>query len=100
MPGYDMDKAIQEGIGYLDRYRPNWFNDLDLVRLDISNPLTCICTQLNCWPDKMGTRYSATDIGFDITWDDSNGDWHKACSQLTEKWTKIILERRQMQKSS
>lgn len=109
-----MSQAIQllatvvNGMAALDQIHPNWFNDIDLDRLNISHNENCVLGQLDAIEQArrgLSVRGEFTDWltehGKDIEWAIQNGLFTTfwmlgtpSTEVLTDNWKQAIQMRR------
>lgn len=116
--------AVDRGIAWLDEKCPNWFNEIDLDRLQMRDSFDCILGQtVNCLapellevsPDVAGfwlvldkynsghASFSVNDdnwaesLGFDVTISRTSKELSTTFEMLQIAWTERIKERRAQQ---
>lgn len=103
-----LKQNVANGSALLDIARPNWYNEIDLERLDLTMPVDCILGQLyGIYSDGIddlhlttNDRYSAvggTSARFGFTM--PNYEPHEDWERLTNLWRKEIKRKRREHKA-
>jgi len=114
----DIKVYVANGTKVLDEHDPEWFNQIDLARLDQDSCFDCILGQLfmtkerddprlrapyfcalNKWHIASSSCYTPGFIPFTFE-SIQNEDQEAYLKQLNDEWKRVILERRQQQEQS
>lgn len=82
---------VEAGAALLDRIRPGWLDDIDLITLDLADPECCMLGQLYGkyragWPDAV----ISAELGFFADGPDREARVAEY-AQLTEAWRDLVL---------
>ena len=105
----DITGRVERGAALLDEKRPDWWQDIDLDRLDISTGCTCVAGQLGGFSETMRSLgllplEAQVAHGFEA---DDNSDLRTPLAviydradldyrALTAAWTDLITARREL----
>jgi hypothetical protein len=102
-------ERINKGAALLDRKCPNWHEEIDLSRLDLSCTENCILGQLYggfttgvrqvLWRPFFWPQLKPADFGF-MALCKTGRDTDLEFSLLKERWTELVLSRRQVARAA
>lgn len=107
MEKHEVQARVAAGAAWLDRERPGWVGEINVLTLNIANPFTCVLGQLygGGEEDRIGYYHAvnnvlegraqqAVELGFQT---DAYfpGDRRLDLERLTEEWLQVVTAKRE-----